>query len=148
MSGVEAAQVTGGESMGHTMMNMVFFTSTSTPLYADNWTPASAGQYAGTCIFLIVLAIILRVLMSVKAWLDIKSLESAMKRRYVVTEGAGVEKIASDANSTTGILTTNGLAENVRVVHAPMRTIQPWRFSVDLPRAGIMTVIVGVGYLL
>lgn len=47
-------------------MAMTFFTSFKTPLYADAWTPTSQGRYAGTCIFLIVLAIILRVLVAVR----------------------------------------------------------------------------------
>lgn len=130
-------------------MNMAFFTATNTPLYSESWTPTSAGAYAGTCIFLIILAIILRAVFTAKSYLEAKAIESAMKRRYVVVEGeGGVEKIVSDANSTTGILTTNGIAENVRIVQAPVKHIQPWRFSVDLPRAALMTVAAAIGYLL
>lgn len=130
-------------------MNMAFFTATNTPLYSESWTPTSAGAYAGTCIFLIILAIILRAVFTAKSYLEAKAIESAMKRRYVVVEGeGGAEKIVSDANSTTGILTTNGIAENVRIVQAPVKHIQPWRFSVDLPRAALMTVAAAIGYLL
>lgn len=134
---------------GHSMMNMAFFTATNTPLYAESWTPTSAGAYAGTCIFLIILAIILRAIFVAKAYLDAKALEASMKRRYVVVEGeSGTDKIANDSSSMTGILTTNGVAENVRLVQAPVKHIQPFRFSVDLPRAAIMTVAAAVGYLL
>jgi copper transporter 1 len=42
--------------MGMDSMSMTFFTSTTTPLFSMTWTPNSAGQYGGTCIFLVVLA--------------------------------------------------------------------------------------------
>ncbi|KAJ5389086.1 uncharacterized protein N7496_000154 [Penicillium cataractarum] len=51
-------------------MAMVFFTSFKTPLYSTNWTPSSQGQYAGTCIFLIVLAVLLRVLLALRPILE------------------------------------------------------------------------------
>ncbi|KAF1966202.1 Ctr copper transporter-like protein [Bimuria novae-zelandiae CBS 107.79] len=134
-------------SMG---MSMFFFTSTSTPLYSEAWTPRSAGAYAGTCIFLIIFAIILRALFTAKTFLEYRALEGALKRRYVVTANQQMvtDKAFNDANSVTGILTTNGMEENVRIVEAPTRHVQPFRFSVDLPRAIIMTLISGVGYLL
>lgn len=134
----------------HSMMQMTFFSATNTPLYSESWTPSSAGAYAGTCIFLILLAIVLRALLSLKTYLEMRAVASAMKRRYVVVadQAAVGEKVASDANSMTGILTANGVQENVKIIEAPSSHIQPWRFSVDLPRAALMTVIAAVGYLL
>ncbi|KAF2465901.1 Ctr copper transporter-like protein [Lindgomyces ingoldianus] len=131
-------------------MSMGFFSATNTPLYSTSWTPSSAGAYAGTCIFLIILAILYRGGFTLKHHLDLKWAESSLKRRYVVVADKTpvAEQVASDTNSTTGILTTNGVEERVRVVQAPASHIQPWRFSVDLPRAAVMTVIAGVGYLL
>ena len=119
-------------------------------LYSESWTPQNAGQYAGTCIFLIVLAITLRALFTAKAFLDAKALESALKRRYVVVAGDKIvsERASNDGSSMNGILTTNGMQEDVRIVSAPVKHTQPWRFSVDLPRAFLMTIIAGVGYLL
>ena len=137
-----------GMASGHGM-NMAFFAATNTPLYSAAWAPRNAGQYAGTCIFLIILAITLRAIFTAKSFLDAKALESALKRRYVVVAGEkGAREAANDASSMTGILTTNGVQEDVRVVSAPVKTTQPWRFSVDLPRAALMTVATGVGYLL
>ncbi|KAF2131058.1 Ctr copper transporter-like protein [Dothidotthia symphoricarpi CBS 119687] len=131
-------------------MTMAFFTGTDTPLYSESWTPKTAGQYAGTCIFLIFLAITLRAIFTAKFLLDAKALESALKRKYVVVAGqkSMEEQALSDASSMTGILTTNGIQENVRIIQAPVSHTQPWRFSVDLPRALLMTVAAGVGYLL
>ncbi|KAF1962809.1 Ctr copper transporter-like protein [Byssothecium circinans] len=151
MSGMEGMHGDSSSSHGDGMsMAMSFFTATNTPLYSESWTPSSAGAYAGTCIFLILLAITLRALFTAKSYLDARAVESALKRRYVVVAGqqSMEEKAFNDASSTTGVLTTNGLQENVRIVQAPVKHIQPFRFSVDLPRAAIMTVAAGVGYLL
>jgi len=137
-------------SHASTGMTMAFFTSTSTPLYSQAWTPQNAGQYAGTCIFLLVLAIVLRALFTAKTFLEMRAMESALKRRYIVVAGdkTVAEDAMNDGSSTTGILTANGVEENVRVVTAPVKTFQPWRFGVDLPRALLTTVTVAVGYLL
>lgn len=151
MAGMDMGSSSSGASSSMTMtMSTFFFTSTSTPLYSKAWTPASPGAYAGTCIFLIILAIVLRALFTAKTFLEYRALESALKRRYVVTADQPTvsDKAFDDTNSLTGILTTNGLQENVRIVQAPARHIQPFRFSVDLPRALIMTMASGVGYLL
>lgn len=138
----------GGMSMdsGHGGMAMAFFTATNTPLYSKSWTPSTAGQYAGTCIFLILLAILLRAIFTAKTFLEARATKNALNRRYVVV--AGEKSIADDANSVTGILTTNGVEENVKIVSAPASHIQPWRFGVDLPRAFLVMVATGVGYLL
>ncbi|KAF2689320.1 Ctr copper transporter-like protein [Lentithecium fluviatile CBS 122367] len=152
MTSMESMDMGSTESSSMTMsgMAMSFFTSTTTPLYSESWTPSSAGAYAGTCIFLILLAITLRALITAKSFLEARALASAIKRRYVVVADQQTvgDKAFNDANSLTGILTTNGMQENVRIVEAPAKHVQPWRFSVDLPRAVIMTLIAGVGYLL
>jgi copper transporter 1 len=148
MSGMDMD--TGSSASSHTGMTMAFFTSTTTPLYSMSWTPQTAGQYAGTCIFLIFLAITLRAIFTAKSFLEMKALEGALKRRYVVVAGEKMvsDQAANDGSSMTGILTTNGVQEDVRIVSAPVKHIQPWRFSVDLPRALLMTLATAVGYLL
>lgn len=145
MSGMDM----GSSSSGHGMP-MAFLTSTTTPLYSQSWTPQNAGQYAGTCIFLIILAITLRAIFTAKSFLEAKALEGALKRRYVVVAGEKTisDRASNDGSSVTGILTTNGVQEDVRIVSAPAKHIQPWRFGVDIPRALLVTVAVGVGYLL
>ncbi|ORY18709.1 Ctr copper transporter-like protein [Clohesyomyces aquaticus] len=148
-SGAEGMNAESG-SGSMPMMSTAFFAATNTPLYSTSWTPSSAGAYAGTCIFLILLAIVYRGGFTLKHHLDAKWLASSLKRKYVVVADKTpiAEQVNSDANSTTGILTTNGIEERVRIVEAPVSHVQPWRFSVDLPRAALMTVIAGVGYLL
>ncbi|KAJ5128271.1 hypothetical protein N7448_001988 [Penicillium atrosanguineum] len=66
MSGMSDSSMT----MSMSEMIMTFFTSFKTPLFSEDWTPTSKGQYAGTCIFLIVLAVILRVLIAIRPVLE------------------------------------------------------------------------------
>ncbi|KAI8934763.1 hypothetical protein NX059_008451 [Plenodomus lindquistii] len=150
MDGMDMSGMSGSSPSSHTGMTMAFFTSTRTPLYSMSWTPQNAGQYAGTCIFLIVLAIVLRAIFTARSFLEMKAMESALKRRYIVVAGEKsiAEQAMNDGSSITGILTTNGVQEDVRVVSAPVKHIQPWRFGVDLPRALLTTIAVAVGYLL
>jgi solute carrier family 31 (copper transporter), member 1 len=51
-------------------MVMTFFTSARSSLYTTAWTPTNDGQYAGTCIFLIVLAVILRFVLALRPVLE------------------------------------------------------------------------------
>jgi copper transporter 1 len=67
--------------MGMNQMKMTFFTSASTPLFASSWTPTTTGQYAGTCIFLIVLAIFFRALLAVR--LNIIEIMALLDRRHM-----------------------------------------------------------------
>jgi len=132
-------------------MQMIFFTSTHTPLYSNGWTPSNTGSYAGTCIFLIVLAVIFRTLLAFKHVMEKKWLDAALDRRYVAVAGEmpEAEKMEQDPDAKTGtLLTARGIEERVKVVRRHVRGVTPWRVSVDLPRAIIATVIVGVGYLL
>ncbi|EEH22066.1 hypothetical protein PABG_04277 [Paracoccidioides brasiliensis Pb03] len=142
-------------SFSHSIMEltmaMVFQTIQATPLYSNDWTPRSAGTYAGTCIFLIVLAVIFRALLAAKSMLEHRWAAAAMSRRYVVVAGQlpAAERIQMDPNASTGTLVSaNGVEEKVRVVASLKGQTAPWRFSVDLPRALLVMVTAGVGYLL
>ncbi|KAK4955452.1 hypothetical protein LTR66_013437 [Elasticomyces elasticus] len=156
------AHATHSMSMGTTGMTMVFFTSTTTPLFSSSWAPSTTGAYAGTCIFLVLLTVISRALMAYKQILEHAWHDRAVNRRYVVVadeNDAAAKELKGDVEvKEEAVLTTRGLDERVRIVRqerrvgagARTRAIegQPWRFSVDLPRACIFTVQVGVGYLL
>lgn len=137
-------------------MAMVFTNDHSTPLFSARWTPTTSGAYAGTCIFLVVLAVISRLLSAYRHTVEHKWHDRAVNRRYIVvageteadrerqTIGSGGEK------SEEAVLTSRGIDERVKVVRKPKREFitTPWRFSTDLPRACIFTVQAGVGYLL
>ena len=137
-------------------MSMVFTTAHNTPLFSNLWTPTSTGSYAGTCIFLIVLAIISRLLQAFRHVLEIKWHDKAVNRRYVVLAGETAEQrerqlgSGEAEKSEEATLTARGTDERVRVVRSTRRGIetQPWRFSTDLPRACVFTVQAGLSYLL
>jgi hypothetical protein len=131
-------------------MSMTFFTSSVTPLYSAMWTPASAGQYAGTCIFLIILAVVFRALLALKAWKEAAWLDAEFNRRYVnvVDKLPKSERIAQDSDTKRMILTENGVEEDVMVVKKRSHGVRPWRLTTDPVRAVMDTAIAGTGWLL
>ncbi|KAK4158670.1 Ctr copper transporter family-domain-containing protein [Cladorrhinum sp. PSN259] len=138
-------------SAGHsTSMMSIFQTSMGTSLYSEKWTPTSAGAYAGTCIFLIVLAIIFRALLAAKAWQEQRWLDKELNRRFIVVNGKAplAQNLSGDSLAKTAVLSESGLEENVMVVQRHTSFKRPWRLTVDPLRAVIDTVIAGVGYLL
>lgn len=137
--------------MSASMMEMVFYTANNTPLYSSSWQPNSTGSYAGTCIFLIILAGIFRALLAGKSVLEQRWMDKNLNRRYVSVRGLPTEaaRISSDSEAKDMILKSErGAEEHVRVVRNHIRSVPPWRFSIDLPRAAYVTVLTGVGYLL
>ncbi|RDW72579.1 copper transporter family protein [Aspergillus mulundensis] len=132
-------------------MAMVFTTTHNTPLFSTQWTPSSTASYAGTCIFLVILSILSRCLVASKTHLEQRWRNTHLKRRYVVVAGKPSEaaRVESHPDAKTAMLVTSqGIEESVRVVHRDTYETPPWRFSVDLPRAVVYVVIVGVSYLL
>ncbi|KAK1141793.1 hypothetical protein N8T08_008458 [Aspergillus melleus] len=152
MSNMDHSGSSGSSSSSSSMsMAMVFVNTHDTPLFANNWTPSSSGSYAGTCIFLIVLSIIGRLLVAFKAVMETHWLNTHLNRRYVTIAGKTPEvgRIDSDPETkTASLVTAQGVEESVRVVRRVAREPIPWRFSVDLPRAFLFLVITGVSYLL
>lgn len=134
-------------------MSVVFTTGHSTPLYSSAWTPTTTGSYAGTCIFLVFLAVFSRLLFAWRRKLELEWHDRGVKRKYVVLmgENAALERQSRPLEKPEeGTLTTRGVDESVHVLRAsrPGSAIMPWRFSIDLPRAFLFTVHAGVGYLL
>jgi hypothetical protein len=131
-------------------MSMTFFTSNVTPLYSAMWAPKSIGGYAGTCIFIIILATIFRALLAVKAWQETAWMDREFNRRYVTVAGKlpKSERISQDSDTKRMILTENGVEEEIMVVKKRGVDVRPWRLTVDPLRAVMDTVIAGVGYLL
>ena len=130
-------------------MNSIFYTSTTTPLYSSTWTPTRAPAYAGTCIFLVLLAALFRLLLAGRTQLSSHWRAREHTRRYIVPYGRGsVDSAAKaeDASHATLVSAHRGVEEaGGRRTRA---RVAPWRWSVDAPRAAYGTVVVGVGYLL
>ncbi|KIW18596.1 hypothetical protein PV08_02885 [Exophiala spinifera] len=122
-----ASSTSHGGSMMMSMqdMMMVFFTGTQTPLYSTAWTPSSTGQYAGTCIFLIVLAVIFRAILAIRSVFP--------RDRYSAT------LLGPDHDKPT-----------VRTMEFTTRGIQarPWTAHEAVSRAALDVVLAGVSYLL
>ena len=97
----------GGSDASMSMgMQMTFINSHSTPLYSNSWTPSSKGAYAGTCLFLIVLAVVLRSLLAFRSVLEQKWALKATNRRYVLVRGQQpeAERIETTADAKLGML--------------------------------------------
>lgn len=74
-----------------------------------------------------------------------------LNRRYIAISGKTGEagQIESDPDSKLGtLISAQGIEENVKIVRNVVDGPIPWRFSVDLPRAGLFLCIAGVSYLL
>lgn len=74
-----------------------------------------------------------------------------LKRRYIIVAGKTTEAGRIDADpdaKLASLVTAQGVEENVKVVRSICNGPIPWRFSVDLPRAGLFLCIAGVSYLL
>jgi hypothetical protein len=134
---------------------MTFLNSETSNLFGAGWTPSTTAGYAGTCIFLILLAMLGRGLIAIKSILEQRWLDAARSRRYVVVadQTPVAERVAAadrDPDTKTSMLVSaQGVEERVRVVQRRAGPpVMAWRFSTDLPRAGLVTVTAGVGYLL
>ena len=127
--------------MAMSSMEMVFFTSSLTPLFSMTWTPSGDGNYAGTCVFLIVLALIYRGLYAVKS-----SAERSWEKR---TRQSRFGRTGNEP--TSGLPAEKDVAREqyaFQPLERPRNVGYPWRISVDVPRALLVTVMAGVGYLL
>ena len=140
---------TGGDTVAR--MEMTFFGSQATPLFSTSWTPSGTGPYAGTCIFLIILAIINRFLFAGKQVLERKWMYKELHRKPIVVRGkpSGMTYISERKEMETGTLIGGGgTEERVKVITRQKRGPFPWRLSVDLPRACYVTVLAATTYLL
>lgn len=156
MDSMDMPGMSGGNSSSPSTAQMtmqsVFQTVRATPLYSLPWTPSSTGAYAGTCIFLIVLGVLMRALLAGKAILEARWLDRELNRRYVVVNGGSkpplAQRLSHDSTAKHVVLSENGAEEDVVVVERRKGIVSPWRVSVDPLRAVLDMVIAGVGYLL
>jgi hypothetical protein len=115
--------------MDMSQMMMTFFTSTTTSLYSNSWTPTSTGQYAGTCIFLILLAVVLRGLVALRC-----NFVHLWDRKMQRQEIGVLRQMQVDVKGDGG-----GMGGKRR---------RPWRINEAAARACLDTVLAGVSYLL
>lgn len=120
------------DDMATSSMEMLFFTSTGTPLWTSSFTPNNTGQYAGVCIFLLAFATIFRLLVAVR--INLFRILAGLARRQ---QGAA---LLSAYNVEA---TKDGASENH---HREVE--RPWRASDTIMTAFLDVVIAGVSYLL
>ncbi|KAF6816109.1 ctr copper transporter [Colletotrichum sojae] len=125
-------------SMSMSDMAMTFFESFQTPMFSTAWTPSSQGAYAGTCIFLIALASILRLLVALKPilenrfWQNNSNYESDKQRLTSHQVGGEIDP---------------GMGPVV-VRRDFVGRWRGWRAGATAARATYEVVIGGIGYLL
>jgi len=127
-----STSMSSSSMMAASSMEMVFFAATSTPLWSQAWTPATTGQYAGTCIFLIALAVIHRLLTAAR---------NLLFANHSSLSGPGVQRVMSEDGQLLGkesplARARDGMAN------------QPFRVATEAWRAFMEVIIGGVGYLL
>lgn len=122
-------------------MPMVFMTSTTTALYSASWAPTTLGQYAGTCIFLIILAFIFRFLLALKSITTASLTKKAAARNNSII----VAPASSDDDTDEKLVAVAPVGGEEK---KDGWSGHPWRFSTELPRAGMAVVTTGLGYLL
>ncbi|KAK9480287.1 Ctr copper transporter family-domain-containing protein [Lipomyces japonicus] len=134
-----ATSSSSSSSSSMDMMTMVFHTSTNDPLFASGWTPSSTGKYAGTCIFLIVLAVTYRLTHVIKhrteRYLISRATHIAISSHiHTVDDDGAIEKYTASTSSISKPLSFGDA--------------RPWRVSIDFPMAAIQVILAGTSYLL
>lgn len=125
-------------TMDMSQMAMVFFQSATSPLFAKAWTPAGPGAYAGTCIFLIALAALHRVLVAARNVVFETAPPGHQKLDLTDEEEAAYRARYGGGGGAEGVLAR---------VRRALRD-NPFRMATETARAFSEVVIGGVGYLL
>lgn len=128
----------GAPLMNAASMAMVFFQSATTPLYSSAWTPSSFGPYAGTCLFLVFLAVVHRVLIA---------LRNVLFHAAPSLRGKPLSSHHADLESSLYQDEKETLTSTWRRIRRVFRA-QPISLGTETARASIEVVIGGVGYLL
>ncbi|KAJ5256537.1 ctr copper transporter [Penicillium angulare] len=131
-SSMDMDMSSGSSLMPMSDMAMTFFTSYKTPIFADDWTPTSKGTYAGTCIFIIVLALILRVCIAIRPILEGRLWTDGVRH------GTGL----------IGETETKHLSGAQTSMEELGRRWSRWRVNPAASRATFEVLIAGIAYLL
>ncbi|CAJ2513732.1 Uu.00g018510.m01.CDS01 [Anthostomella pinea] len=124
-------------TMSSSDMAMVFFQSTLTPLYSMAWTPGGTGSYAGTCIFLIALALTHRVLIA------LRNMFFNARTQHHHQNPTKIES-SSDMDGYPMEAAPEAVGRQLRSEW----NSHPFRVATEATRAVFEVVIGGIGYLL
>ena len=136
-------------------MPVVFFTSTTTPIYSISWSPSSTGWYAVTCIFLIIFAAGFKFLRVYRARQEHRWKEDESRRQFLIRGIGDNGYYGEEAKTEEGpkIEEDSSIWIKIKItvldkaLYKPPSS-RPWRISEDVPRACLDVVVAGVGYLL
>ncbi|KAI3534901.1 heterokaryon incompatibility protein [Colletotrichum filicis] len=106
---------TMSHSHGTEPMPVVFHTKMATALFSESWTPRTPGQYAGTCLALIVFTIILRTLIAFKPMLEATAWAGEYEKSHSRVDEETARKERSSPPTTRSIL--------LRVAHGAYEVI-------------------------
>ena len=128
---------------------MTFFSASNTALLFPWWTPSSEYQYATTCCILVLVAGSFRALLSYKHMLERHWLHEEKDNRDDIFDHIPLARFHKRSKVSSGAtLESNGGEEQVGELGRAIRSKHPWRFSVDVPRAFLVTMISTLGYFL
>ncbi|KAI0844413.1 Ctr copper transporter [Daldinia vernicosa] len=117
-------------------MAMVFFQSATTPLYSSAWTPQGQGSYAGTCIFIIALAVLHRILIALRSIIFDSNPKLHRHDKPISS---------SDSDDYPG---SRGDLELMGGQFRTQWNSHPFKVATETFRALLEVVIGGIGYLL
>ncbi|KAI1456373.1 Ctr copper transporter [Annulohypoxylon moriforme] len=118
-------------------MAMVFFQSVTTPLYSSAWTPQGQGSYAGTCIFLIVLALVHRILIAGRSIVFSSTPVIPRSRKGISSDSHSDEYPGSNSD-----------LESMGARFRSQWSSHPFKVATETARALLEVIIGGIGYLL
>ncbi len=97
------------------------------------------------------MGLLVRSLLAFKHGLERCWLDQHLNRRYITVAGRQREgeRVKADPEAASAMLLSPfGVEEDVRVVRRHLRQAMPWRLSVDVPRALLVSLIAAISYLL
>jgi solute carrier family 31 (copper transporter), member 1 len=116
------------DMMPMSMMAMVFFQAVNTPLFSTQWTPTDQGPYAGTCVFLVTLGAVYRILCAVERVI------------FAMPTAAGYAQSGEEGAKLGHPLAPRRLRSGW--------TAQPFHIATETSRALFEVIVHGIGYLL
>ena len=131
-------------------MDMVFFTATDTTLFFSWWKPSSEAQYAGSCIFLILLATISRTLLAGKYLLEQIWLHRVRERKVLIADDQMplTKQNGNESSPSNEMLASDDVGYDERPDNVKSPPLLHRHISIDLFRALYVTLIASVGYFL
>lgn len=106
------------------------------------WATTSSSSYAGTCIFLVILGVILLFFVSSRSMLEKRWSRRELNRRHVLflnKESSGL----MDKSET--LLTRNGPEKDIIIIEQPTRARRSWKTI--MLKATMTTLILAILYV-